>query len=89
MDFAAGKELLSSRVSDERIIKHSLASAAVLKALARRLGRDPETWALAGLLHDLDYEQTAQDMARHGLVTPLAALGVWRNLPGTHTAGGA
>lgn len=69
MDFAAGKELLSSRVSDERIIKHSLASAAVLKALAQRLGRDPETWALAGLLHDLDYEQTAQDMARHGLVT--------------------
>ncbi|MEW5913734.1 MAG: HDIG domain-containing metalloprotein [Thermodesulfobacteriota bacterium] len=69
MDYAAGLELLKNQVSDERILKHSLASAAVLRALARRLGQDEELWALAGLLHDLDYEQTAQDMARHGLVS--------------------
>jgi len=69
MDYAAGLELAKSRLSDERILAHSLASAAVLRALARRLGHDEETWALAGLLHDLDYPETVDDMARHGLVT--------------------
>ncbi|BEQ15655.1 HD domain-containing protein [Desulfoferula mesophila] len=69
MDYAAGLELLKSQVDDERIRMHSLASAVVLRALARRLGQDEETWALAGLLHDLDYGQTADQMHRHGLVT--------------------
>lgn len=69
MDYAAGLELLKSQVDDERICMHSLASAVVLRALARRLGQDEETWALAGLLHDLDYAATAEQMHRHGLVT--------------------
>ena len=36
----------------------------------RRSPRPTSTrWALAGLLHDLDYAETAEDPARHGLVT--------------------
>jgi len=38
-------------------------------ALARKLGRDEHLWGIAGLLHDLDYSETRENMSRHGLVT--------------------
>ena len=41
-------ELLGQHVRSERMIGHSLASEAVMRALARRLGRDEEKWGLAG-----------------------------------------
>ena len=69
MDRAQARALMERALGDERLRRHCLASAAVLAALARRLGQDPEAWAVAGLLHDLDYDQTQQDMARHGLVS--------------------
>ncbi len=40
-----------------------------MRAMAVRLGGDPERWALAGLLHDLDYDKTKDDFPRHGTVT--------------------
>lgn len=58
-------ELLRTHVKNENMIKHCLASEAVMRALALRLGADPALWGLAGLLHDLDVELTAGDMARH------------------------
>lgn len=51
------------------MIFHSLASEAVMRALARRLGRDEEQWGQAGLLHDLDVEITHADPKIHGLET--------------------
>ncbi|MCK9399024.1 MAG: HDIG domain-containing protein [Bacteroidales bacterium] len=62
-------ELLHHYIKNERMIFHSLASEAVLRALARRLGRDEEKWGLAGLLHDLDVEITHADPKVHGLET--------------------
>lgn len=69
MDRGEARALLKRRLSDDRLQKHCLASAAVLAALARRLGQDEQLWWLAGLLHDLDYDQTVNQMERHGLVT--------------------
>ena len=43
---------------DDSMLVHSLETEAVLRALALRLGRDPELWGLTGLLHDLDYPET-------------------------------
>lgn len=60
--------LLRKRIDNPALIAHSLAVEAVMRALATRFGEDAMRWALAGLLHDIDYEQTAQDPARHGLV---------------------
>jgi len=60
------EELLKSHVKSERMIAHSLASEAVLRALARRLGRNEEAWGLAGLLHDIDIEDVGGDLDRHG-----------------------
>ncbi|MDA8130573.1 MAG: HDIG domain-containing protein [Elusimicrobia bacterium] len=57
--------LLRRHVSNENMIKHCLASEAVMRALAARLGRDQELWGLAGLLHDVDVELTAGDISRH------------------------
>jgi putative nucleotidyltransferase with HDIG domain len=61
------EELLKGHVKNERMVAHSLASEAVLRALARRLGRDEEAWGLAGLLHDIDIEDVGGDLGRHGL----------------------
>lgn len=59
-------DLLRKYVKNEKMIAHSLASEAVLAAIAVQLGRDAETWAQAGLLHDLDVEVTNADAYRHG-----------------------
>ncbi|MHC1776612.1 MAG: HD domain-containing protein [Lentimicrobium sp.] len=62
-------KLLREYVKSERMIAHSLASEAVLRAIARHLGRDEEKWGLAGLLHDLDVEVTQAEPTVHGLET--------------------
>ena len=61
--------LLKAHVRSEYTLRHSLATEAVLRALARRLGHDEDAWGIAGLLHDLDFEDVAGDPKRHGLVT--------------------
>jgi uncharacterized protein len=61
--------LLKDHVESEKMIAHSLASEAVMRALAERLGEDPDKWGLAGLLHDLDVEMTQGDMRTHAMET--------------------
>ena len=53
----------------DHLYVHALETEAVMRALAARLGQDPETWGLAGLLHDLDYPQTKDTPEKHGLLT--------------------
>lgn len=62
-------ELLSRHIKNPNLIKHCLASEAVMAALAERLGEDREKWSLAGLLHDLDVEMTNADLKVHGRET--------------------
>lgn len=71
-------ELLKQYLQQPNLIKHSLAAEAVMAALAKKLGEDARTWALAGLLHDLDVERTHADLNIHGLETEkiLQSLGV-------------
>lgn len=61
--------LVKKHVNNKNLIKHMLATEAVMRRLARRLDEDEQQWALAGLLHDLDYDETVDNFARHGLVT--------------------
>lgn len=59
-------ELLETHLSSEMLVRHSLATEAIMRSLARKLGRDEDLWGLAGLLHDLDFETTQDDPASHG-----------------------
>jgi putative nucleotidyltransferase with HDIG domain len=61
-------ELVTSMVTNRNLLKHMLATEACLRGLARKLGEDEEKWGLAGLLHDVDYDQTKDDTSKHGHV---------------------
>jgi predicted hydrolase (HD superfamily) len=58
--------MLEEHITSESMKRHCYASEAVLRALARRLGRDEEEWGIAGLLHDIDVEITHADPLIHG-----------------------
>jgi len=60
--------MVKENVKNANLIKHMLATEAVMRALARRLGEDEEKWGLVGLAHDVDYEETADSPSQHGLV---------------------
>jgi uncharacterized protein len=60
-------ELLKTNLPEDNLMKHSLATEAVLRKMAARLNKDQEVWGLTGLLHDLDYSLTVDDHSRHGL----------------------
>ena len=67
MDRDTALNLLNSNVKNKNLRKHCLACEVVLAALANRFGEDEQAWRLAGLLHDLDYDQTADSPDVHGI----------------------
>ncbi|NLY74535.1 MAG: HDIG domain-containing protein [Firmicutes bacterium] len=71
-------ELVQQRVSNRNLRNHMLAAEMIMRKLAEHFGEDEEKWGLAGLLHDLDYDETADDPQRHSLVAAaeLEKLGV-------------
>ncbi len=56
---------VKANVDNDNLVKHMLATEAIMRALARRLGEDEEEWGLTGLLHDIDMELTGGDMGEH------------------------
>lgn len=66
---AEALDLVETHLKKKNLVKHVLAVEAIMRTLAPRFGGDPEIWGMAGLLHDLDYETTAEEPSRHGQVT--------------------
>jgi len=58
-------QLVDQYIHSDWLKKHSLATAAIMERLAGRLGGDPDTWWIIGMIHDLDFDIT-QDPAVHG-----------------------
>lgn len=72
MDRSDALALVKERIPNRNLVNHSLAAEFIMEAIARHLGMSDEDvarWGLTGLLHDLDYAETGEDFARHGLVT--------------------
>jgi len=63
-------ELLHQHIHSLNMLKHCYASEAVLRAVAKKLGKNEDEYGLAGLLHDIDVEITNADPLKHG---PFAA----------------
>lgn len=66
LDRAEALALVKAQNPENHLIQHALASEAVLRALAVRLGHDADIWGMAGLVHDIDYPLTADNMLEHG-----------------------
>lgn len=72
MDRDRAFQLVQEHVGQRNLVYHCVAAECIMAALAARLGATPAErgrWALAGLLHDLDHATTAEDPARHGVVS--------------------
>ncbi len=61
-------KLLKENLFNNNLLKHCLAVEAIMRGLAEKLGGSPEIWGIAGLLHDIDYEQTKDDALKHSLI---------------------
>ncbi len=58
-------DLLKRYNSGPMHLSHALAVEACMKFFAQQAGEDPQFWGTVGLLHDLDWEMTQSDPARH------------------------
>jgi putative nucleotidyltransferase with HDIG domain len=62
------EEILDSihgNVQDKNMIRHMLATEAIMRALAKKFGEDEEDWGITGLMHDIDMELVEGDMNTH------------------------
>ncbi len=55
-----GYAWVTEELKGPNLIKHVLATEAIMRALAQSLGEDEEAFGLAGLIHDVDYSSPAK-----------------------------
>ncbi len=57
------------KTEKDTTVRHLISVEGLMRRLGRHFGEDEELWALAGLFHDLDQDQTHDDLERHGHVS--------------------
>ena len=50
------RQILAGMTKSASLLRHMRTIELVMEAYAKKLGEDTEIWAIAGLLHDADYE---------------------------------
>ena len=58
-------ELLQSHTENINLRRHCMAVGYVMRALAKKLGGDPDLWETLGILHDADWEETKDAPDNH------------------------
>ena len=56
MTLPEARTLLHEMTKSESLLRHMRSIELVMTAYAEKFGENPEAWAIAGLLHDADYE---------------------------------
>ena len=59
-------KLIKEKVKTKNLVKHLLATEAVMEALSEHFGENTQIWGLAGLVHDIDYDLTKDNFSQHG-----------------------
>ena len=57
MNRKEARQILSELTETESLLRHARSIELVMEAYAKKLGEDPDEWAIAGMLHDADYEK--------------------------------
>lgn len=57
VSYDEAKRILNEWIKSDALLKHSFGVETAIRAYAKKYGEDEETWAIVGLLHDLDYEK--------------------------------
>lgn len=68
------RALLESMTKGASLLRHARTIELVMEAYAEKLGEDKEAWAIAGMLHDADYE-AHPDQHPHLIVEKLRTVG--------------
>lgn len=61
--------LIKRFINDKELISNSFAVEAILKELAKILKKDELLWSLTGLLYNLDYEYTKNELNKRGILS--------------------
>ena len=65
MELSEARALAREKTEKDTTYRHLVSVEGVMRRLGRHFGEDEHRWALTGLFHDLDQDQTAEDMERH------------------------
>ena len=65
VSYEKANELLDKYIQDQIVKFHCIESEAIMRNLATRLGEDEEIWGIVGLLHDIDWDLTKNDLGQH------------------------
>ena len=65
MDVQEARRLAREKTEKDTTYRHLVSVEGVMRRLGRHFGEDESMWAMTGLFHDLDQDQTADDTERH------------------------
>lgn len=64
---AEALDFLRTHLTTDSLVRHCIATEAIMRTLAGNLGEDENLWGITGLFHDIDLDLVSGDLARHGL----------------------
>src|SRR2546428_12709276 len=68
MERSEALALVRARTEKDITVRHLITVEGVMRSLARHFGEDEDRWGLGGLFHDIDMDQTHDDVERHAHV---------------------